>query len=361
MNLHIFNPEHDMVMAYGKQNITLPHSIQEFKKNLEYLPAFWAEDGDCVLTEDVAFSIKALKKAGKPHADVLFVKKESFNDLIFTKIEPWGWDAGVCDMLKKSGIDIGLLPSRQRLDDIKALSGRAQVAEALKYIRSGIESETCGESFFIGDISDIMYFIKTYGEIVIKAPWSSSGRGLRYLSESRYGDVSLQGWIRNTISSQGGVTVEPYYKKVKDFALEFYSDGKGGIEYLGISVFLTSDGSYYGNLITTDERKEEAITKFVSKEILDEIREHTISYFSSLFKDRYEGPFGTDMMIVAKNEGNGFLVNPCVEINVRRTMGHVANSILHDGKTPDEIMRIQHDVNYTLKFDKAESGFIKVL
>ncbi len=361
MKLHIFNPEHDIVMAYGKQNITLPHSIQEFKKNLEFLPALWAEDGDCVLTEDTAFSIKALKRTGKPHADVLFVKKESFNDLIFSKIEPWGWDSGLCEMLQKSGISTNLLPSRQKLEDIKVLSGRAQVTQALKFIRNGIENKTCGESFFTNDISDMTIFFKMYGEIVIKAPWSSSGRGIRYFSVNKSDDPSLQGWIRNTINSQGGVTVEPYYKKVKDFALEFYSDGKGNIEYLGISVFMTSDGCYSGNLISTEERKVDAITKFISQEDLYKIRERAMSYFSSLFKNRYEGPFGIDMMVTVNNKGYGFLINPCVEVNVRRTMGHVANSIPHDQKVPDEIMHIQHDVNYTLKFDKTENGFVRVL
>ena len=33
------------------------------------------------------------------------------------------------------------------------------------------------------------------------------------------------------------------------------------------------------------------------------------------------------MMVVATDEKDGFLLHPCVEINLRRTMGHVALSI----------------------------------
>ena len=46
-----------------------------------------------------------------------------------------------------------------------------------------------------------------------------------------------------------------------------------------------------------------------------------------IYKDKYQGPLGVDMMIVAGAEGQGFLLHPCVEINLRRTMGHVALSI----------------------------------
>ena len=41
----------------------------------------------------------------------------------------------------------------------------------------------------------------------------------------------------------------------------------------------------------------------------------------------YVGPFGVDMMIVRRQESGGFLLDPCVEINLRRTMGHVALSL----------------------------------
>ena len=53
MKLHVFNPEHDMALAYHQPYITLPHAIQEFKNNLSFIPALWASSGDGVLVEDV--------------------------------------------------------------------------------------------------------------------------------------------------------------------------------------------------------------------------------------------------------------------------------------------------------------------
>jgi hypothetical protein len=47
----------------------------------------------------------------------------------------------------------------------------------------------------------------------------------------------------------------------------------------------------------------------------------------------YRGPFGVDMMIVMKSgeRGENCLLHPCVEINLRRTMGHVALALTVQG------------------------------
>lgn len=66
-------------------------------------------------------------------------------------------------------------------------------------------------------------------------------------------------------------------------------------------------------------------------------------------------------MVVAKDDGRGFLLHPCVEINVRRTMGHVANSFNIPVTEPVRLMRIVHDVNYRLKLDMMENNFVKVI
>jgi hypothetical protein len=48
--------------------------------------------------------------------------------------------------------------------------------------------------------------------------------------------------------------------------------------------------------------------------------------------------------------GNGqYLLNPCVEINLRRTMGHVALA-LSEQTRPDQMMRVEYSGNtYKLK------------
>jgi hypothetical protein len=52
------------------------------------------------------------------------------------------------------------------------------------------------------------------------------------------------------------------------------------------------------------------------------------------------------MMIVSGDKDNEFYVHPCVEINLRQTMGHVALKLSGDMTQPEALMRI----TYTDKF-----------
>ena len=137
--------------------------------------------------------------------------------------------------------------------------------------------------------------------------------------------------------------VEPYYNKVKDFAMEFCADD-AGIHYLGLSVFHTVNGAYVGNILATECAKQEMISRYVSKSLLDSIKKKITN---SLDLGSYQGPFGIDMMIVGEK------VHPCVEINLRRTMGHVALAISPADDDVKRVMRIEYDgTNYKLKINK---------
>jgi hypothetical protein len=51
------------------------------------------------------------------------------------------------------------------------------------------------------------------------------------------------------------------------------------------------------------------------------------------------------MMIVARADQNGFLLHPCVEINLRRTMGHVALALSTYLKGLPRVMTIEYNTN----------------
>jgi hypothetical protein len=72
-----------------------------------------------------------------------------------------------------------------------------------------------------------------------------------------------------------------------------------------------------------------------------------------LLKDRYAGAFGIDMMVVRRDDGDGFLLHPCVEINLRRTMGHVAISLMEHCSGLPRLMKIEYNANiYKIKINK---------
>ena len=64
-----------------------------------------------------------------------------------------------------------------------------------------------------------------------------------------------------------------------------------------------------------------------------------LSVFSSC--DDNTGTLGVDMMILSKPDSQGFSVHPCVEINLRRTMGHVAIAMAEASPSaPPRVMQI---------------------
>lgn len=126
--------------------------------------------------------------------------------------------------------------------------------------------------------------------------------------------------------------------------MEFESDGQGSVRYLGLSLFHTENGAYTGNVLASEEEKREMIKRYISEELLVAVREKICSSLGALYKGRYAGPFGVDMMVVRGEANVPFLLNPCVEINLRRTMGHVALGLASHYPS-DHVMCIHYSDN----------------
>ena len=359
MKLHIYNPEHDIALAFNRPHLTVPHAAQELRMNLGWLPALWAEEGDVVIVDDVPYAVKASKRSGINQADVLFLSKDEICGMPFDEVLPWGWDITQKTQLEDAGVDVGLLPSEGALIDIRHLSNRRQTTHALQMLRLGIEELTCGKSIYVTTTEAGRKIIDTWKNVVIKAPWSSSGRGIRYVDHNL--NDGIRGWIHRVTERQGGVMVEPYYNKVKDFAMEFMAHHDGPVTFSGLSLFHTVNGAYAGNILATENEKMEMLAHFVSESLINAIIQRAISYFTHLFQHIYVGPFGIDMMIVARDDGQGFLLHPCVEINVRRTMGHVALALSSEEQMLKKVMRIEHNVNYQLKINQLENNFVQII
>ena len=131
--------------------------------------------------------------------------------------------------------------------------------------------------------------------------------------------------------------------------MEFESDGQGQVCYLGLSLFHTENGAYTGNILAAEEEKQEMINRYISENLLCKIRDKICAYLGALYKGRYTGPFGVDMMVVRGEDNDTFLLNPCVEINLRRTMGHVALELSKQCSS-GHVMRVEYSDNtYKLK------------
>ncbi|MBR1415989.1 MAG: hypothetical protein IJ570_09040 [Prevotella sp.] len=403
MTLHIFNPEHDIALASGLSNFTAPHAGRQLRHDLGFLPALWASEGDVVLVDDQewaqrkwqrvvsrvrrqlqlelpqATSISLRASAGKnlgqifqnlglPQKNLGPTEKnlgptEKNLGLAGWTIEPWGWNSALRAWLQRLGASKESLPTEEALQTIRELSHRRTAAALLPLLR--VEG-TVGEAFECHTAEEVEALLARYQKVIMKAPWSSSGRGLRFLSTDRTPLSQQAGWLRNMLQAQGCVMVEPYYNKVKDFGMEFMSDGHGHVYFLGLSLFHTENGAYTGNILATEQAKLEMLTKYITETLLREVQERICEELGRTFDGKYQGPFGVDMMVVRKEppllpsplDGSGtdtkaFLLHPCVEINLRRTMGHVALSLTPTDDDIRRVMRIEYaNNNYELKITK---------
>lgn len=339
MKLLVFNPEHDLALAANLSNFTAPHAGRQLRADLGFIPAIWAAANDFVLVENVEDAERRfLRLTRRPFGR--FIAKELLCKLQFSAVDVWGWDLAIRAYLLRWGVEAVVMPTVTQIDAIRQLSHRRHAMQLLESLQMpgtiGCASET--------DQMDIIADRLHRGEhLVVKAPWSSSGRGVRFME----GDMNIydKGWVRHVIEKQGSVMVEPYYNKVKDFGMEFVSDGKGLVSYVGLSLFQTSNGAYTGNILASEDEKEHMISHYISVDLLKAIRQKICTLMGVLLKDRYAGAFGIDMMVVRRDDGDGFLLHPCVEINLRRTMGHVAISLTEHCSGLPKLMRIEYNSN----------------
>ena len=100
------------------------------------------------------------------------------------------------------------------------------------------------------NIKDIEKYLQLQNApFILKTPFSSSGRGLHWIYERKLTSKDRT-WIEGAIKKQECISIETALDKQQDFAMEFYSNGKGDITYKGLSVFGAGKrGAYSGNVL----------------------------------------------------------------------------------------------------------------
>lgn len=374
MTIHIFNPEHDIALASNLEHFTAPHAGRELRNDLGVLPALWAKPDEYVLVDDKSSAECSLRHWGLPEIDAKLIDTTDIKNLLRQKsddndafsrlkIMPWGWDTALRHELIATGLPVESLPTNAWLNALRIMSHRAWASTNILSKLRHIEG-TVGESCELKTINEVRQYLSKHHSIVLKAPWSSSGRGIRYISDIKgmsqdgrrnastyYGlTTQLEGWIRNVINRQGSVMAEPYYNKVCDFGMEFISHGRGEVVYRGLSIFQTSNGAYTGNLLDDETHKEMQLCRFLSQNLLRMVASRIVELTSQTLAKTYHGPFGIDMMVV--RVGEKLMLHPCVEMNLRMTMGHVAILLSEKYHLEDKAMRIIYaDGKYKLRIE----------
>ena len=332
LSVYVFNPDYDMAMANFTPYYKAPAEIIRMAADLSVLPV-WFADEVCGVKVDGLERVELFYRQLSEVCRTEVSWKKCFrwagstgwtDKWISAHYMPWGWTPNLVHRLRQEGVEDCYLPSFEKLCRIRYLSSRQRCLEVLPAFSGWIG--ICGEMKWCTGLQEVEDFIYAKGNVILKAPWSGSGRGLWKVSTESW-NPSLSGWVSRILKVQGGIMVEPIYDKVVDFAMEFIADEEG-VRFCGYSYFETDvHGNYKANCLMSNSAIEEKLSHYVSVDLLCKVRDTLEQVLSHLLGQDYQGYLGVDMMVC--REGQGFRIHPCVEINLRMNMG-VLSRILYD-------------------------------
>lgn len=298
-----------MALAAGGSNYTPPRNIANIKRKLGMLPVVYAETESMVIVDsdvsDSSIFVELAKNKQIQIVDAKFVRNH-VGDLFPT---PWGWNPVARKYFSNLGFDSSVLPSDKELSNLRSAAHRKNTIDfhkCLNEILGDYGIEVPRECKTINDVNEA---VASVDYSVLKAPLSSSGKGVQMLSEIT---PDIEHWIEAVIHKQGSVMWERKEDVSFDFASEWELQS-GNVHFVGLSLFATDSGKYVGNISASQSYLEKKIGSDVGIYI---DAQHSV--LEKLIAPFYSGPLGIDMF--RTNDGR---INPCVEINLRMTMGHV--------------------------------------
>ena len=281
MQLCIFNPEHDLCLANGRAHYVPPRSAIDFARRGASLMQVLYPDSRCLSVYDI-------------------IQSSTLSDQ-FDRIVPWGWNLTLKYELLKQGVPATLMPSDEVLSQWRMLQHRTTILPLQPQSRAATTAE------------EVRLMISQYRSVVMKAPWSGAGRGLRWVTD-RLGEQDVS-WLNKVVREQRCVIVEPRREVAADFALEYIID-KQGLQFLGYSLFESALGVYQGIRLLPDVVicRRVGITSVERQGLEDWLCAHVSPF--------YQGPLGVDFIL--DTQGRRYLS----EMNLRHTMGWVAHEYL---------------------------------
>lgn len=315
-----FNPHNDLALAVNTARYTPPANAARLAWAGRMLPLWYGRKSDVVLANCVSYTwLDKLRSDFEIGTEIFDGKVDKL-----TACSPWGWSVDARSVFKAAGVPCGLLPSDDALDRMRALSHRRLTVEISNEIRRRLTMNLPPVPVEVFSVDECLRNVARFeGKAFVKLPYSSTGRGVVDVSGMSSSAIAKK--VEGMINRQGSVMIEKALDKQIDFAMLFHAKN-GAVAFIGYSAFVADNGfSYSGNLIMPDYRiKTEYIGRFVSTSTLDDLEAVMPQLLSELLKNDYEGYFGVDMLVY-RDESGKYEINPCVELNLRMTMGIVAH------------------------------------
>ncbi len=317
--VYLFNPDNDLALANGDENYMPPSSARKMADDLSLLPLWYASEGARIITSNSGNSFSWLEHI--KHSFGILVELITEHEIINSDsliLCPWGWNATLVKHARQLGFSESSLPDKIKIESIRKLSHRSLSVSLLRELN--VSPSYCGYSEELMNDEAVRNFVEHYPRVLLKAPWSGSGKGLRpgkgvYTSH-------IEGWSNRIIKNQHCVIGEPLFDKVCDFAMEFSCDDTGKVHFAGYSFFETDvRGAYKANLLASDIAIEQRLAEFVSLDDIHSLRDRVGEKLAVLLDGKYKGYLGVDMMVCRFSEYPNYRIHPCVEVNLRMNMG----------------------------------------
>ena len=247
------------------------------------------------------------------------------------QINVWGWDLVLKNRLVNQGVPESSLPSDEYIALIRRLAHRRESLRLSEHLRSSLGGTNLSfpAQLEAQSLEELAEFIETYGDVMVKSPWSSSGKGLRRLYK---GMVTENDWgrCRRVMEKQGSLIVEQLQNPVLNVGIQMHiSQGKAALE--NYSIFETCRCAYKDNLLVSDDYVRRQCGLYLPDGLLDSVCEAIAGYLAQSEFRHYSGYLGVDTYLLRTGEGT-YMLRPCVEINLRMTMGIVASRVYHHFK-----------------------------
>jgi hypothetical protein len=319
--IHYFNPGHETAVLNASKYYQPPRRVAKMQEDLALLPAWYASPGDSVFTGQE-------------------IQSEALRN---NSVELWGISPQSVHYFETLDKRYGLQLRIPEWKEIyRFLGSRFAAQKALAALMDAIpEIDKTILPQFYSNPEEIEGIVNPHrplklegreGAFLVKSPYSSSGRGLLWLPAGKLGQPEKQ-IIGGMLKKQSMVSVEKALDKRLDFSMHFEISREKETRFIGYSVFRTNaKGAYESSLLAGRETLEKQITDLTGKDLLHRTKEMLTGILQEMYAPHYAGNLGVDMMAYACE--NQLRLHPCVEINMRKSMGYLAIRLFENHISP---------------------------
>lgn len=341
-----YNPFCDSEIARGAPGFSPKSTPKRLAEDLEHLPMYLASPQDIVLTSKRP-SLDWLTEMRDAGFEIPEWGERDLSKLKEPKLggfEPWGWSPESIYFFRPLSTRLTYtsggnaewckpLFTQEPLNPFSALFSKAWSVEFLKewLLANPEKARTLQCDATVGQVTLDWESAKLYIEeklqrnerVIAKAPWSTSGNGVRRVLKMDELNGPLGGWIQNTIREQGSIVLEPYLDKVHDLSIQI-EIGPESVQVLEARKFITGNQfEYKGTLLGPLRDSFDSHSLRLLQEVLPAWKALARDLGAKLRSLGYQGPAGIDAMIFQTCDQT-LRLKPVIEINPRWTMGRVA-------------------------------------